>query len=159
MAGGTGLGLSIVQGIVQAHDGRIWESRYGEGSSFHVSVAAGCCWRGVWDGGSGGQVGEDSDGLSRLLSSTTRRGERAAAFKVIQFDTGRRLQIAREPSQRLSVLVVDDEPDVITFTREMLKDEYEIFSAETSATAIREAISRKPDLVLLDAWMPGIIRL
>jgi CheY-like chemotaxis protein len=52
--------------------------------------------------------------------------------------------------------VVDDEADVITFTRDLLEERYTILSALTSATAIREAISRKPDLVLLDAWIPGI---
>jgi signal transduction histidine kinase/ActR/RegA family two-component response regulator len=154
MAGGTGLGLSIVQGIVQAHDGRIWvESRYGEGSTFHVLLPAA--------GQDARQAAETQSAAAAttpepLSEADQEARERAAAFKVIQFDTGRRLEIARGPAQRLSVLVVDDEPDVITFTREMLKDEYEIFSAETSANAIREAISRKPDLVLLDAWMPGI---
>jgi signal transduction histidine kinase/ActR/RegA family two-component response regulator len=36
---GTGLGLPIAQGIVQAHDGRLWvDSRPGEGSTFYFSI-------------------------------------------------------------------------------------------------------------------------
>ena len=74
----------------------------------------------------------------------------------MQFETSQVLQINRPQEQRLRVLVVDDEPDVITFTRALLEEHYEIKSAQTSATAIKEAISQRPDLVLLDAWMPGI---
>ncbi|MBN1483667.1 MAG: GAF domain-containing protein [Chloroflexia bacterium] len=37
--GGTGLGLYIVQGLVQAHGGRIWvESQLGQGSKFHFTL-------------------------------------------------------------------------------------------------------------------------
>jgi len=53
------------------------------------------------------------------------------------------------------VMVVDDEPDIRDLVREILEDEgYAVVVAEDVKTA-REAISeRKPDLVLLDIWMP-----
>ncbi len=55
------------------------------------------------------------------------------------------------------VLVVDDEPDIRELVREILEDEgYEVAVAE-DATAAREALrSRRPDLVLLDIWMPDV---
>jgi len=150
MAGGTGLGLSIVQGIVQAHDGRIWvESVYGKGSTFHVVLPA------LETTAGSKAIAQVQVAPVATDVAKTAEDERAA-FKVIQFETGHPLKIDRPEEQRLSVLVVDDEPDVITFTREMLEEQYEIYSAQTSATAIKEAISQKPDLVLLDAWMPGI---
>ncbi|HSK20864.1 MAG TPA: hybrid sensor histidine kinase/response regulator [Longimicrobiales bacterium] len=39
-AGGSGLGLAIAQGIVQAHDGRIWVESGAAGTSFHFTLPA-----------------------------------------------------------------------------------------------------------------------
>ncbi len=54
------------------------------------------------------------------------------------------------------ILVVDDEPDIRALLKEILEEEgYEVGTAE-SAVAAREARrARRPDLVLLDIWMPG----
>ncbi|PIE82946.1 MAG: transcriptional regulator [Candidatus Contendobacter odensis] len=53
------------------------------------------------------------------------------------------------------ILVVDDEPDIRDLVKEILEDEgYGVAIAE-HATAAREARrTRRPDLILLDIWMP-----
>ena len=54
-----------------------------------------------------------------------------------------------------SILVVDDEPDIRTLVREVLEDEdYQVQVAEDAVHARRALRQRRPDLILLDIWMP-----
>ena len=53
------------------------------------------------------------------------------------------------------ILVVDDEPDIRELVKEILEDEGMEVSVAEHAQAARDARrARKPDLVLLDIWMP-----
>lgn len=53
------------------------------------------------------------------------------------------------------VLVVDDEPDIRRLLRDVLEDEgYEVALAGSVAEAKTARRSRRPDLILLDIWMP-----
>jgi two-component system nitrogen regulation response regulator NtrX len=55
------------------------------------------------------------------------------------------------------ILVVDDEPEIRTSVREILEDEgYSVATAENGQTAREALLQRKPDLVLLDIWMPDV---
>lgn len=54
-----------------------------------------------------------------------------------------------------SVLVVDDEPDIRGLLQEILEDEgYAVSVAENAAAAQAAIEESRPDLVLLDIWMP-----
>ncbi len=53
------------------------------------------------------------------------------------------------------VLVVDDEPDIRALVQEILDDEgYDVAVAENAQAAREARRARKPDLILLDIWMP-----
>jgi len=53
------------------------------------------------------------------------------------------------------ILVVDDEPDIRGLLKEILEDEgFEVSVAENAQRAREARRARKPDLVLLDIWMP-----
>lgn len=53
------------------------------------------------------------------------------------------------------ILVVDDEPDIRELIRDILADEgYNVSVAENAAQARQSRQSQKPDLTLLDIWMP-----
>ncbi len=55
------------------------------------------------------------------------------------------------------ILVVDDEPDIRELVQEILQDEgYEVEIAENGATARESCRRKRPELVLLDIWMPDI---
>lgn len=54
------------------------------------------------------------------------------------------------------ILVVDDEPDIRQIVSDILEDEgYEVAVAENAEQAKELRRQRRPDLVLLDIWMPG----
>ncbi len=53
------------------------------------------------------------------------------------------------------LLVVDDEPDIRTLVQEILEDEgYKVVSAGGAQEARQACRAERPDLVLLDVWMP-----
>lgn len=55
------------------------------------------------------------------------------------------------------ILVVDDEPDIRELVKEILEDEqYRVSVAANGAEARQARMERRPDLVLLDIWMPDI---
>ncbi len=55
-----------------------------------------------------------------------------------------------------SILVVDDEPDIRDLVREILEDEgYIVMVAADADTARQKQQESRPDLALLDIWMPG----
>ncbi len=55
------------------------------------------------------------------------------------------------------ILVVDDEPDIRHLVQEILEDEgYEVSVAENGEAARIAHRQRRPDLVLLDIWMPDL---
>ena len=55
------------------------------------------------------------------------------------------------------ILVVDDEPDIRNLVQEILEDEGFSVSVAENATIARQSITKtRPDLILLDIWMPDI---
>jgi len=55
------------------------------------------------------------------------------------------------------ILVVDDEPDIRSLVSEILEDEgYQVMRAEDGASANTALRERRPDLILLDVWMPDV---
>ncbi|MBN2460474.1 MAG: response regulator [Candidatus Cloacimonetes bacterium] len=56
---------------------------------------------------------------------------------------------------RKIILVVDDEEDAQVFIENILdEDKYKIISAWDGVTGYKEAVTQKPDLIILDVQMP-----
>ncbi|NJN92635.1 MAG: response regulator [Anaerolineales bacterium] len=138
LAGGTGLGLSIVEGIIKAHGGRVWvESEYSQGSTFHINLP----------------IATDN-ALAAATAQDFQVGEQKV-FKVTQFERAENRNIIKNIG-RLKILIIDDEEDALEVTQSVLAESYEVIAARTSATGLKEALSHTPDLILIDAWIPGI---
>ncbi len=62
-----------------------------------------------------------------------------------------------EPESKLRVLVVDDEPRITRFVRLSLTSQgFEVLVASSGEEGLRLAVAEKPDLMILDIFMPGI---
>jgi CheY-like chemotaxis protein len=56
----------------------------------------------------------------------------------------------------MNILIIDDEPDTITYLATWLQDNgYDTCSASDGRSGMQAILSEKPDLVLLDIKMPG----
>jgi DNA-binding response OmpR family regulator len=59
------------------------------------------------------------------------------------------------PKIKKKILVVDDEPDVLSLVEtRLVLNNYEVITASSGAEAIRKAQEESPDLILLDVLMP-----
>ena len=55
------------------------------------------------------------------------------------------------------ILVIDDEPDVVSFLSTFLSDEgFEVFTARNGPDGLEKAAREVPDLITLDITMPGM---
>lgn len=59
--------------------------------------------------------------------------------------------------QKLRILLIDDDPDILIFLRSNFeKKNFLIETAEDGQTGLNKALLFKPDLILLDVMMPGM---
>ncbi len=59
---------------------------------------------------------------------------------------------------KATILVVDDDPDFVSYTRTVLESEgYEVASAGNSDQGLRVLAQEKPDLVILDVIMSSVL--
>jgi CheY-like chemotaxis protein len=63
--------------------------------------------------------------------------------------------ISGKAASTRKVLILDDNPDIRLLMRLMLKDKYEVLEADTGTAALQLIKDHQPQLVLLDAMMPG----
>jgi DNA-binding response OmpR family regulator/signal transduction histidine kinase len=123
----TGLGLALCKGIVEAHGGRIWADRSGEGNgitfSFTLPRAAKSCRSSPADFPSG-------------------------AIRA----PGASLQ-----DEHLQILVIDDDQNALRFLRRLLEGAgYKPILTSGPREVLELVELERPDLVLLDMMLPGV---
>ncbi len=146
---GSGIGLALVAELVGLHGGSISAtSAAGEGSTFTVRLPV----RAV---GARPPVVDEESGR-HVASSYVAEAMRWLAPN----DEMRALSASRMVdglrSDRPTVLVADDNPDIRRYVAGLLSASYDVVTAEDGAAALDAVRSVRPDLVLSDVMMPNL---
>ena len=142
---GTGIGLSLVKNLVDLHHGRITvESTKGEGTTFTVLLP----------------ISEDAYTASETESLTMEKsGEIQQAAETSDGVSSDAASVGEgaEPSEKATILVVEDNADLLSLMKSHLEKSYDVVTAPSADDAL--PILREKEgirLVLSDIMMPGM---
>lgn len=128
---GTGIGLSIVKSIVDAHQGKISvDSEAGKGSTFKITLPM----------------------ELEINEYSPETGEENVSFYPEDILSG--MVTEPETSQKPSMLIVDDNDEMLNFLSTSFSDEYTIITAEDGAEALAKLKENNVSLIISDWMMP-----
>jgi PAS domain S-box-containing protein len=138
---GNGIGLALVRELVRQHGGNIEvDSAPGQGAAFTVTLP----WRPA-----------DAATAPPAPSNPARRD----AENFIEFAPPARCLrtecALQQPGDKIRVVVVDDNADIVHYIGRLLSDCCVVESAHDAASGLAAVRASNPDLVLVDVMMPG----
>jgi signal transduction histidine kinase len=157
---GVGIGLALVKELVEIQGGRVSvQSQEGKGTTFTATLP----YRpgdAVQQMASAEAAEADSEVVSNgstvtseeWLANLYRRAELFPALTPVQ-ESLRPIETTRNGNQP-TVLVADDEPDMLRFLKSQLSTHYHVLEAVDGQQAIEKAGQFLPDIILLDMMMP-----
>ena len=156
---GVGIGLALVKELAEIHGGKVGvESQEGKGTTFTVTLP--------YQEAEPAQLSKpeatpqaDSDATGggtftseEWLANLYRRAELFPALTPLQ-ESRRPVETSRNGNLP-TILVADDEPDMLRFLKSQLSAHYRVLEAVDGQKAVEKASQFLPDIILLDMMMP-----
>jgi len=162
---GVGIGLALVKELVEIQKGKVTvESREGQGTTFTVRLPCQKAEpkpRAASPDAGEAQEAEEAAAIraeggtvtsEEWLANLYRRAELFPALTPLQ-QAVKPVEFAGN-GKRPTLLVADDEPDMLRFLKSQLAPQYEVIEAVDGQQAVEKASQFLPDIILLDMMMP-----
>lgn len=128
----SGIGLSLVKELVDMHHAQLKvDSKEGQGSRFTVVFRHGC-----------EHFMQDEKTEFLTEDNAVMKLEREGTVEIT------------EEGERMSVLIVEDNGEMLSFLRDILKADFHIFTAANGKEGLEMARVQLPDLIISDICMP-----
>jgi signal transduction histidine kinase/AraC-like DNA-binding protein/CheY-like chemotaxis protein len=143
---GSGLGLALSKEIVTLHHGSIQViSKKWQGTTFIINMLL-------------GDEHFDHPAQQSINKKQTDIEERAKIY-VTDLEVPAIKKQEEEtfgaPKEQ-SILIIEDNKDLLNYLSEKLGETYEIFTADNGASGLNETFERVPDLIISDVVLPGM---
>jgi len=141
---GSGLGLSLSKEIINLHKGSVAViSKKWQGTTFTISLKLGSGHLQNIDKSADPKIVVDNTDKARIYTTGLDDEQRINVIDIFSL-----------PKEQ-SILIIEDNDDLLHYLTDKLGDQYEIFAADNGNNGITMAFEQVPDLVISDIVMPG----
>ncbi len=133
---GTGIGLALVRAFVEMHGGTVVGESNEQGTTFIVTLPR------------PEEIPEENVSDAELLS-----GEDDISMTLLNMEVD---DMDIKDSDKPTVLIIDDNPDIRTYVTALLSGDYRVIEAPNGNVGLKLAMKYVPDIVVSDVMMPGI---
>lgn len=143
---GSGIGLALSKKFATLHKGKITvKSKFGNGATFTLTIPI------VKSLCSNAKINEhNTKPINKIkLSPSDAWGPSSIKVQEVKKEINVKLN-----ENRLVVLIIDDNPDILKFLKGILENKYDIIYSEDGKEGIDKAIKYVPDLIISDIMMP-----
>lgn len=146
---GTGIGLHLSHSLVELHHGIILAENREDapGSCFTIRIPLGSAHLRT-------DELEDVDALSNAPSAIVVKPEKPVFEEVMEEEEDAEDKKAVKAKNRLRILIVEDEEEILSYLKEELEAEYRILTSKNGKEAFDRVLADAPDLVISDVMMP-----
>jgi len=147
---GTGLGLALTKELVVLHKGEIdVESKEGEGTTFIIKFLLGKNHL------KSDEIFESKQEEDKIIFEQT-DSESIVTDENINSGLLMKTDLSSNKSEKLLLLIVEDNADVRQYIRGFLESDYKIMEAIDGEDGYNKSIAEIPDLIVSDVMMPKI---